>query len=302
MDLKHRLHFLEISSNISKGDRSLKRGNVFILLLLLLMGGSGCSTKALKGMTLGPANQPRERTAISELDTVGFSNEVIDWCQQNIINFETLSPNQKHTIYYGISNFYNYFKDFDSREEFFAHYLPKKKLPIFMHKGIVVVILLDNQKLTDILQLAHLKGKKVKDVFFGYGDDSSGNRLMDDLEGEGSHRLIVIKKKAVRDSIHGEMNKFYHELGHLIHQSGFSKSQAYKIEDLYLNAKKLNLFLDDYAAVNEQEYFAVGIEAYLSETKKDKSWQYYKHEKRDLVEKDPDLFHFIEEAISYGKQ
>ena len=118
-----------------------------------------------------------------------------------------------------------------------------------------------------------------------------------------THDDVAMEMIGVGDKLFKEGHwGFYHELGHLIHQSGFSKSQAYKIEDLYLNAKKLNLFLDDYAAVNEQEYFAVGIEAYLSETKKDKSWQYYKHEKRDLVEKDPDLFHFIEEAISYGKQ
>jgi hypothetical protein len=65
---------------------------------------------------------------------------------------------------------------------------------------------------------------------------------------------------------------------------------------LYANAKKKDLFLDDYAASRYTEYFAQGVEAYLSETKTD-TWKYWKHTKKELEAKDPGLAAFIKSLL-----
>lgn len=216
------------------------------------------------------------------------------WCNQNVENINVLNSKQKQSIYYVVGLFKNYINRIDSLEDFYQRYLPEKNWPPYIKKGLVIHILKYNEKFTDIPEVHYLKSKKVKEVYVGYSDGPSGDRLMDDITGEGSHRMVVVKINRIPEGLHGANNGFYHEFAHLIHQSAFSEDQIYELERLYKNAKLKNLFLDDYAATNETEYFAVGFEAFLSKFKFDKSWIYYKHERQDLFNRDPMLFQFIE--------
>jgi len=52
--------------------------------------------------------------------------------------------------------------------------------------------------------------------------------------------------------------------------------------------------LDFYADSNEWEYFAVGVEAYVSDEKLADQKLAYGHTRRELLERDPDLYDFIE--------
>jgi len=51
---------------------------------------------------------------------------------------------------------------------------------------------------------------------------------------------------------------------------------------------------DCYADLNEFEYFATGVEAYVSEEKLADQKVAYGYASRELQDKDPDLYRFIE--------
>jgi hypothetical protein len=204
---------------------------------------------------------------------------------QSVRGLENLSDGQKDSLYYLISHFQKYFDRFDLQETKYQKYLAEKKLPVFITHGLLIQILSPTQKLTDIPELIHLKGKKLYEV---YGDDyQNDKRTMDELTGEGSHRFIAIRADQIPDKIHGQQNTLFHE------------SQIKKLESLYLNAKNKNLFYDDYAGSNSTEYFACSFEAYLSETKTDKSRRPYAEEKIDLQLRDPEMFEFITNIVHY---
>lgn len=123
---------------------------------------------------------------------------------------------------------------------------------------------------------------------------------MDTVGGEGSHRFIAIAKDNIPEKNHGIYNTFVHEFGHLLHQSGFSKTQIEKLESLYKNAKNKKIFYNVYASTNESEYFACSLESYVTDTKIDKSWHGYADERKDLLKRDPEMFQFIKELVDYG--
>jgi hypothetical protein len=78
-----------------------------------------------------------------------------------------------------------------------------------------------------------------------------------------------------------------------------TEEQRKEIKRLFRKAKKERLTLDFYADFNEWEYFAVGVEAYVSEEKLADQKLAYGHTRKELLERDPDLYNFIE---GLGKQ
>jgi tetratricopeptide (TPR) repeat protein len=76
--------------------------------------------------------------------------------------------------------------------------------------------------------------------------------------------------------------------------SFLSKKHREEIKWLFLKAKRERKTLDFYADFNEWEYFAVGVEAYVSPDKLADQKIGYGHTRQELLDNDPELYYFIE--------
>jgi tetratricopeptide (TPR) repeat protein len=126
-----------------------------------------------------------------------------------------------------------------------------------------------------------LKGRRTFDL-----------RLWDDVKGNGGFHATS-GEDWERDVKYLRFNVVAHEFAHQVHPF-LSKKHREEIKWLFLKAKKERRTLDFYADFNEWEYFAVGIEAYVSDEKLADQKIGYGHTQRELLEKDPDLYYFIE--------
>jgi tetratricopeptide (TPR) repeat protein len=117
-------------------------------------------------------------------------------------------------------------------------------------------------------------------------------RLWDDVKGNGGFHATS-GEDWERDVKYLRFNVVAHEFAHQVHPF-LSKKQREEIKWLFLKAKKERKTLDFYADFNEWEYFAVGVEAYVSEEKLADQKIGYGHTRGELLEKDPDLYYFIE--------
>ncbi|NPD47348.1 MULTISPECIES: tetratricopeptide repeat protein [unclassified Lentimicrobium] len=128
------------------------------------------------------------------------------------------------------------------------------------------------------------------------GTRTVGMRLSDDLKGQGGHHTTSNKIQQIENTF-GKYNVAFHEFGHLIHWL-FTPKQTLDLKSLYIKAKRGNYTLDWYADLNEREYFAQGIEAYLSTQKRPGLPAAFINTREDLIDKDIDLYHFIESLIN----
>lgn len=117
-------------------------------------------------------------------------------------------------------------------------------------------------------------------------------RLWDDVKGNGGFHATS-GEDWERDVKYLRFNVVAHEFAHQVHPF-LSKKHREEIKWLFLKAKKERKTLDFYADFNEWEYFAVGVEAYVSEEKLADQKIEYGHTRKELLEKDPDLYYFIE--------
>lgn len=129
--------------------------------------------------------------------------------------------------------------------------------------------------------MAGLKGQRTFDL-----------RLWDDVKGSGGYHCNSNKAqqsgvKYLRFNIAG------HEFAHLVQQI-LTPDQRKELRRLYLKAKEERKTLDWYADMNDWEYFAVGYEAFISEEKLPGQADVYAHTRKELLKKDPDLYHFID--------
>ncbi len=122
-------------------------------------------------------------------------------------------------------------------------------------------------------------------------------RLWDDVKGCGGIHSTS-GEDWEKDVKYLRFNVVAHEFAHQVH-SYLTEDQQKEIRRLYRKAKKERRTLDFYADFNEWEYFAVGVEAYVSEEKLADQKLAYGHTRKELLERDPDLYDFIE---SLGKQ
>jgi len=116
------------------------------------------------------------------------------------------------------------------------------------NQGLEIVIFGASQKLTDLPETAHLKGKL----------DSDGD-LYDELQGMSClNRAFVSEKNllgAPGDKFRDE-SVLVHELGHLVMRAGIDETDQPKIFGTYLAAMLKDLWEDRYASANPAEYFS----------------------------------------------
>jgi tetratricopeptide (TPR) repeat protein len=122
-------------------------------------------------------------------------------------------------------------------------------------------------------------------------------RLWDDVKGCGGIHSTS-GEDWEKDAKYLRFNVVTHEFAHQVH-AYLTEEQRSEIKRLFQKAKKERRTLDFYANFNEWEYFAVGVEAYVSEEKLADQMLAYGHTRKELLERDPDLYNFIE---NLGKQ
>jgi len=129
--------------------------------------------------------------------------------------------------------------------------------------------------------MANLKGQRTFDL-----------RLWDDVKGLGGRRAMS-GEDWERDVKYLRFNVVAHEFAHQIHRMLPAEVQA-EIDRLYAKAKAERKTLDFYSDQNVMEYFAVGVEAYVSEAKLADQKIAYGHTRQELLDRDPDLYKLIE--------
>lgn len=235
------------------------------------------------------------------IEEINLQSEAISWAESNIQGMALLSEEKKTGIYYIVSIFLDRINTLALKRSLYDELYERMRpgdvsySPYFVKEGIKIAILGPDQHVTDFPEYSHWKGKTVEDVF-GYKGD---HRLMDFIEGEATRNTCLLKEHRVGRYPKGSSNTFYHEFGHFLHMSTFSIDEFMTLEKLYLHARSNDMFLDDYAAQSVHEYFAQGLEAYVSETKTkfDRAHKYTKSDREDLKRIDHDLFEFIERLL-----
>lgn len=120
-------------------------------------------------------------------------------------------------------------------------------------------------------------------------------RLADDLGGQGGYHMSS-EKLQQKKACYGGYNVAFHEFGHLIHWL-MTDTQNDQLKQLFINAKKTHRILDLYSSQNVREYFAQGIEAYISDYKFPDETDAFKNTHSLLLEKDPDFILFLESFL-----
>lgn len=124
------------------------------------------------------------------------------------------------------------------------------------------------------------------------GERTFDGRLWDDVKGLGGPHALS-GEDWERDVKNLRYNVVSHEFTHQVHGL-MPKPLVDEVKRLFQKAKDQRLTLDFYADFNEFEYFATGVEAYVSEEKLPDQKVAYGHTRRELQAKDPDLYRFIE--------
>jgi tetratricopeptide (TPR) repeat protein len=124
-------------------------------------------------------------------------------------------------------------------------------------------------------------------------------RLQDDVKGDGG-RNASCGAELVRDVKYLRVNILTHEFAHQVH-SLLPQELKDEIFRLYFEATKNRRTLDYYADSNEQEYFAQGVEAYVSEEKLPDQKITNGHTRKELQLRDPALYNFIQKLAQGEK-
>jgi tetratricopeptide (TPR) repeat protein len=197
------------------------------------------------------------------IDTYDYSKLDVESVKKVFINFDEIPKKYQKVIYYSI-------------------YPIKQYLPVLVASGATHYIIPLYEKSTD-----HKFGQELKNK------TSFDGRLWDDVRGRGGFNSAT-GIESLEETINFDFNTLTHEFAHQIHGYAFSKEQQAKISLLYEKAKKGNLFLDYYAASNEYEYFAQGVEAFNSKQGKLTLKSTAKNTIEFLKNKDKELYEFIE--------
>jgi tetratricopeptide (TPR) repeat protein len=124
------------------------------------------------------------------------------------------------------------------------------------------------------------------------GTRTFDGRLWDDVKGVGG-----LHAAAGAEWERGAGNLRYdvlaHEFAHQVHAAMPADLRA-EITRLYAKAKAERRTLDFYSDENEMEYFAVGVEAYVSQEKLADEKGTYGHVRQELERRDPELYRFIQ--------
>lgn len=271
----------------------------FSILFSLLLASSGVAAQTLES-SVGNLSSALETVNSSD---ISCSPETDQWIKKNIRNEHLVGPNQRGSLEFLMETFKCRLQSWDKYKPFYDQLFSKEEikkaypdaLPQEQTKnGLFMLIRAPGQKITDGTPLEHLKGKTVGEVF-GYPGD---RRDFSSTPAMASRQLWIVSPTYFTQQTHDRYNDAYHEFGHLVHLSLMKESEYNEIEALYKDAKSKNNFMDDYAAQSSAEYFAQGLEAYLSETKnKLINWKYHVHTRASLQKADPKLFDFVKRIV-----
>ncbi len=168
----------------------------------------------------------------------------------------------------------------------------------FAKSKVTIIIIPAHVQMTELPQLQHLKGQKTFD-----GRDWSGVRGMGGSPTPDGHYSVAVAEESVV-SVKNALSDYpttysvgMHELAHVLEAKGMTSGQRHRVKDLYNAhiktdpANKDGTFTDDYAASNEQEYFAQCTNAFF-----DKNVMGTNHSGRAWLQRtDPDMYSFLVE-------
>jgi hypothetical protein len=275
----------------------------FIAVFLLILAPSAYAFTTLESTAALVVSTLEDPALLSVPETCSDAqSEARAWAQQHIQQLSNIPEANRESLYFMISTFQcrlnnwraykPFYDELFSRPEIQEAYpdaLPQNQTD----NGLFIRVLNPGQRITDDSPLSHLNGKTIEQVF-GYEGDS---RLFAETPAMASRQLYIVQPDYFTHQHTGRYNTGYHEFGHLLHLSLMSPNEYQTIERLYLERKAIGSFMDDYAAQSSAEYFAQGLEAYLSETKPGEDYIYHKHTKQQLKDQDPSLFAFIESVV-----
>lgn len=161
-------------------------------------------------------------------------------------------------------------------------------LPLLVEKQATHYVFPFHQFLWQVPLNEGLKGRRTHD-----------GRLWDDVKGHGG-RNASCGVELARDVKRLRCNILTHEFAHQVH-SVLPRELKDEILRLYLEAKKNRRTLDYYADSNEHEYFAQGVEAYVSEEKLPDQKNTNGHTRKELQQRDPALYIFIQKLAQAGQ-
>ena len=143
-------------------------------------------------------------------------------------------------------------------------------------------------------QHPELSGKRYFET--GAGILNSGD-FYDVFDGINAENYSMMNKYRISPANHA--NQTGHELGHAINRL-FIDSDSKTLNRLYQKALKMGIVLDYYAAANMHEYFAQGVEAFISIYKPHREIlnnNPLAHTRYELLVKDPDLYKFVRKCL-----
>lgn len=221
-----------------------------------LLGEVLLQQKALRSMALndGGFRLLRQRLPPVDLGTVPVGDF--------LLGYEQLSPARRATA--------------DRALCLFA-----RRLPTLIANGAQHDLLLELERTTDAPSRQGLRGKRTFD-----------GRVWDDVRGIGGlHAGTGIE--ALDEAANFGFDTLVHELTHQVHYYALGIGDRARITRLYEQARDGQRCLDYYAASNEAEYFAQGVEAFAALTKRPGCETTHGHTRFELYRKDPELHDFI---------
>lgn len=230
-----------------------------------------------------------------------IKSQVKRWLKAHASGVEGLNSGKLNTVLRVLSPFWGRLKNktsYDSTYEV-LYQDPEfaEKFPILSlnPNQIDITFFPDSAQITDCPAYARFKGIRICELSKSAPE---GDRLMDEVPAESSRGLLSVPYKYVSERAGLSYDYFAHEFGHLLHFNFMSLHEVARLHHLYQKALADGRILDDYAASDESEYFAQGLEAFFSSDGKDKvNYIYFDHTPSELRRKDPDLYAFIEDLI-----
>jgi hypothetical protein len=123
------------------------------------------------------------------------------------------------------------------------------------------------------------------------GQKTFDGRYYSSIRGIGG-RVALSGIEYLDQAAFGGFNTIAHEFAHQVHIAALGKREVNEIRRIYERARREGRALDYYAAANEDEYFAQGYEAFISERKRPSAGVTGRHTRQELW-RDPELYKFL---------
>jgi Flp pilus assembly protein TadD len=159
------------------------------------------------------------------------------------------------------------------------------RLPKLLALGARHDLMIETERTTDAESRAALRGRRTFD-----------GRVWDDVRGIGGLQAAT-GIEALDEAAQAGFDTLAHELAHQVHYYAFGPRERARIRALYTAARAHGRCLDYYAASNEAEYFAQGVEAFSSFGKRPGCETTHGHTRFELRRTDPELYDLVAELV-----